>query len=146
MFGPAIEQFKQFLVANNVLAIAAGIAFGQATLQLIRSFVGDIALPSLYASVMALLRLVRMGSIADADAGLRPANFATEIVTYVLIVLTAFLLISKVFRRMVYNDDVAVALNSPPPLSPPPLSPLPSAPAADALEGFVVASNVVRWM
>jgi large-conductance mechanosensitive channel len=97
------DEFKHFLVANNVLAIAAGIAFGQATLQMIRSFVADVMLPLVYLAVLAAYRALRPCALPKwkNTVHVRPSNFAAEVVTYVLIVASAFVLINNIFRGLI---------------------------------------------
>lgn len=132
----SLDRFKQFLVENNVLAIAAGIAFGQATLQLIKSFVGDIALPAVYALFWWTYRTVTRTRACDADgAGAavpKLGSFATEVLTYFLILTTAFFLIDRVFRSIILQA---------PPKSMPPTAP--AAPAAKSAEESVHAADAV---
>lgn len=114
----SLDRFKQFLVENNVLAIAAGIAFGQATLQLIKSFVGDVALPVVYALFWWTYRTVTRTPASDADGGgaavPKPGSFATEVLTYILILTTAFFLIDRVFRSIILKAPLNAATPPPP--------------------------------
>jgi large-conductance mechanosensitive channel len=108
--------YADFLIANNVLVMAAGISFGQATLQLLKSFVADMLMPLIYMALVGIPGVAAMqmgggGKKGAAASGflatvlahkeLRFANFIAEVITYVLILLTAYLLITYVFKRYV---------------------------------------------
>ena len=97
----SFEEFKRFLVDNNVLAIAAGLAFGQATLQLIKSFVADVVLPLVYTVAVGTFRLARPCALPSFESGARPSNFAAEVITYILIIMSAFVLINNIFQDII---------------------------------------------
>lgn len=104
----SFNDFKQFLVANNVLAIAAGLAFGQATLQLIKSFVADIMLPSAYLAVVTAIRVAHPLAFPTFENKLHPTAFLGESITYLAIVASAFFLINNIFKDFVLDGEVSV--------------------------------------
>ena len=150
--------YRDFLISNNVLTTAAGISFGQATLQLIKSFVADMLMPLIYMAFLGLGGMATKASVWRGSGGgkgkgkgkgkgeagtaatagfltsvlvhkeLRFANFIAEVITYVLILLTAYILITYVFRR--YVGKAATSANT-------------SAPAAPKDTGSAAAASVV---
>lgn len=94
------DAFKRFLVDNNVLQVAAAMTFGVATVAFIKAFVGDFFLPIVY---LILTRMLQVRSkILDSllrNKELHFSNFAAELITYILILVTGFMLIQYVFRR-----------------------------------------------
>lgn len=104
----SISSYGNFLAANNVLTTAAGITFGQATLQFLKSFVADLVMPLIY---MACLRVAKqqqqMGGGGKARhptsflssvlvrRDMQFANFIAELITYVFILAMAYVLISQ---------------------------------------------------
>jgi large-conductance mechanosensitive channel len=95
------DDFKTYLVDNNVLQVASAMTFGVATVAFVKAFVADFMLPLIY---MVITRMFRLRSSNVLDALLRNkemqfSNFAAELVTYVMILISCFLLIQYVFRR-----------------------------------------------
>lgn len=151
----SLSGYRDFLISNNVLTTAAGISFGQATLQLIKSFVADMLMPVIYMACLSIKGLASKatswnggggggggggkgrnknnhkshhhppktgegdGTAAAAATGflttvlvhkeLRFANFIAEVITYILILLTAYIFITYVFRRYVAKPAPAPA-------------------------------------
>jgi large-conductance mechanosensitive channel len=94
------SDFKQFLVDNNVLQVASAMTFGLATVAFIKAFVADFLMPLAYLLLTRLLR-VRSGllDVLLRNKEVQFANFAAELVSYVMILVSCFLLIQYVFRR-----------------------------------------------
>ena len=144
-------SYSDFLIRNNVLTVAAGITFGQATLQLIKSFVADMLMPAVYLALLALKGAVaphpnasraQSGGgrargmprgrgrgrgrgtgtgtgtgtkAATVDGGgflssvlvhkeLQFANFIAEVISYILVLLTAYLLINYLHHYMTSQE------------------------------------------
>ena len=107
------NDFKAYLVDNNVLQVASAMTFGVATVAFVKAFVADFMLPLIYMVITKLFRL-RSSKVLDTllrNKEMQFSNFGAELVTYVMILISCFLLIQYVFRRYL---GVAVKNKVPP--------------------------------
>ena len=92
------NDFKSFLINNNVLTVMAAVTIAFSTGTMIRSLVIDIILPSFYS-----LLISRVGVLDNAFAPISKLNldsFIKEIVTWIFVIIFTFILIEYVIRRM----------------------------------------------
>ncbi len=66
--------YRDFMVRNNVVTVAAAITFGQATLQLIKSFVADMLMPAVYLVCLAVKNALGDRHAAAATSGGAPGR------------------------------------------------------------------------
>lgn len=100
------SSFTKFVADNGILAASAGITIGFATATFVKSFVADVIMPIIF------LIIVSMNKKASSFLGkflsstdLRFANFVSELITWVFIILTAFLVIEVIRRSMHSNQQ-----------------------------------------
>ncbi len=156
-----LSEYKDFLLENKVLTTAAGITFGQASLQLIKSFVADLVLPFIYMLISSITALVgkgysntlssqRGGGKVAAVAVPKPgflakvlvhkeimfANFLAEVVTYILMLISAYFFITYLFRSYFLN-------NATKPSAPPAGSAAPPTDSADEQQQQEQSANII---
>ena len=68
------SAYRDFMVRNNVVTVAAAITFGQATLQLIKSFVADMLMPAVYLVCLAVKDALGGRQAAAALSGGAPVR------------------------------------------------------------------------
>ena len=137
----SLTDYKAFLIENHVLTTAAGITFGQASLQLIKSFVADLMLPLVYMLCSVVVRVVnvtRGATVVVVGGGgrkgartppvllvpatatpvsgggflakvllqkeLKFSNFIAELITFTLVIVTAYLFITYLFRSYILQN------------------------------------------
>ena len=72
------SAYRDFMVRNNVVTVAAAITFGQATLQLIKSFVADMLMPAVYLVCLAVKDALGGRQAAAALSGGAPVRAKAE--------------------------------------------------------------------
>lgn len=102
------QNFKEFIVKNGVVSTAAAITIGFATATLVKSIVSDVIMPVIFLLlVRGVGRLNRNvgGFFAQflATKHFRFTNFVSEAITWVLIVMAAFLVLDLVVRKTLGN-------------------------------------------
>lgn len=112
------SSFKEFMVKNGILATAASITIGFATATFVKSFVADVVMP------LVFLILVGGTSRISKDTGnffsrflaskeFRFTNFASEMITWVLIILSAYLVLEMVRKYLKYQNVSAPIQSNP---------------------------------
>jgi large-conductance mechanosensitive channel len=113
MWDQTVQDFKGFILKNNVLLVASAMTFGQATVALVKAFVADFMLPIVY--MAAAFVTSRFGGNTDgafftrmlANKEFRFENFVAEIITFVLIIGVVFAFITYVMRKLVPEHSSA---------------------------------------
>lgn len=100
-----MSSFKEFITNNGIIATTAGITIGFATASFIKSFVADVILP-----IVFLLLVKGTGKVSSSTSSFFSkflsnkefmfTNFVSELITWVLIILTAWLILELVFKYM----------------------------------------------
>lgn len=140
------SSFKDFMVKNGIVATAASITIGFATATFVKSFVADVVMPLIF------LLIVGGASRISKDTGnffsrflaskeFRFTNFISEIVTWVLIIVSAYLVLEMVRRYLADSAAVAPAVQSNP-FAPPP-QPVIVAPPKQAVVPVVSSAPVL---
>lgn len=104
-----MSDFKSFLINNGVISVTAGITMGIATATFVKSFVADIILPVIF------LVLVKGSSTVSKDASgffskflskkdFLFVNFISELITWVLIVMTALIILKVVYNHYIMQQ------------------------------------------
>lgn len=103
-----MSDFKSFIVNNGVLSTTAGITIGFATASFVKSLVADVILPVIF------MVLVKGSSVVSKGAGgffgkflankeFLFANFVSEMITWILIVLFAFLVLEAIYKHYIQS-------------------------------------------
>lgn len=91
-----MSGFAEFVTNNGILAATAGITIGFATATFIKSFVSDVVLPVIFLVIFSISKKTG-GFVAKflASKEFRFTNFVSEFITWILILLTAYLIIDQ---------------------------------------------------
>ena len=105
------DNFKTFLTNNGIIATTAGITIGFATATFVKSFVADVILPLIF---MVLVK--GTGKVSSTTSGFFAkflnnkeflfVNFASELVTWVVIVLVAWLVLELVYKYVIQQQPL----------------------------------------
>lgn len=97
-----MANFAEFVTSNGILAATAGITIGFATATFIKSFVSDVILPVIFLVILAINRKTG-GFVAKflASKEFRFTNFISEFITWILILLTAYLIIEQTRKYLI---------------------------------------------
>lgn len=142
------SNFKEFIVKNGVVSTAASITIGFASATFIKSFVADVIMPLVFIVIVGGLKHVnketsRFFSQFLSSKELRFTNFASELVTWVLIIVAAFLVLDLVVRKTLGKHPNA--------LPPPVFAVQPTMPTKvheeykGSLSGTSLATDFARW-
>lgn len=106
-----MSSFKSFIVDNGVLSTTAGITIGFATATFVKSFVADVILPIIF-----LIMVKATGKVSKDTSGFFSrflskkefmfTNFISETITWLLIVLVAFLVLDAVYVHYIKNKPI----------------------------------------
>jgi len=101
-------NFSKFVADNGILAASAGITIGFATATFVKSFVADVIIPVIFLAVLAVNKNAS-GFVGKflASTNLRFTNFVSELITWILIVITVFLVIN-VIRKQLQTSETTV--------------------------------------
>ena len=104
-----MSSFKDFITNNGIIATTAGITIGFATATFVKSFVADVVLP-----VFFLLLVKGTGKVSSSTSGFFSkflsnkeflfTNFISEFVTWILVVLAAWLILDLAYKYLVSKD------------------------------------------
>jgi large-conductance mechanosensitive channel len=104
-----MSSFKDFITNNGILATTAGITIGFATASFVKSFVADVILPIIF-----LMLVKGTGKVSTTTSSFFGkflsnkefmfANFMSELVTWISIVLIAWLVLSIVHKYIVSKE------------------------------------------
>ena len=132
--GPSASDLRDFLTKNNIVLTAAAITIGIASASFIKSFVGNVLMPSVYFVIgKIILQNVNnklyesvtdiFGDKAEFDFD----SFIKELLTWIFIVIGAYLIMDYFIRRwlLAKPDDspkvlIAHPVSPAPAYSPPP--------------------------
>lgn len=97
-----MSSFVDFISDNGILATSAGITIGFATATFIKSFVADVVIPVI---VLVVYKFNSNGGKfvgrLVANKELHFANFVSEMITWVLIIVASFFIIDAIRTRLV---------------------------------------------
>lgn len=98
------QSFVEFMIKNNVVATTAGITIGFATATFVKSFVSDVIMPLLFllivggSSKLSAKTSSFFGQFLH-DKEFRFTNFVSELVTWIVIIVCAYLIIDLVVLK-----------------------------------------------
>ena len=105
------SSFKEFVTQNGIISTTAGITIGFATASFVKSLVADIIMP-----VIFLVMVKATGKVSTSTSSFFGkflsnkeflfTNFVSELITWVVIVLTAWLVLDLVYKYVVSKDAI----------------------------------------
>ena len=105
------SSFRDFITQNGIISTTAGITIGFATASFVKSFVADIIMPIIF-----LILVKATGKVSSTTSGFFAkflsnkeflfTNFVSELITWVVIVLTAWLVLDLVYRYVIMQDKI----------------------------------------
>ena len=113
------KEFKEFIKRGNVLDMAVGIIIGAAFGTVVKSLVDDIIMPPIgrllggvdFANLFITLGPGDYASLAEAqEAGAATINyglFINNIITFVIVAFSVFLLVRSVQRMQAREEEAA---------------------------------------
>ena len=147
-----VNDFKSFLVSNNIIGIAAAMTIGIASAGFIKSFVSSVLMPAVYLVIGKIIlqnvnsKLYKgVANIFGDKAEFDFDTFVKELLTWVFIIIGAYLIMDFVVRRWLLASPKLAPAHAPVPfhLSPTPILPTFVAPAhAPAIPTVYTASAV----
>ena len=107
------SSFTKFIADNGILATSAGITIGFATATFIKSFIADVIMPLIFLAIFSLSKKTGgfVGSFL-ASKELRFTNFVSELITWLFIILAAYIII-ELIRRSIRNSVSSSAPKNP---------------------------------
>lgn len=99
------HSFKDFIVKNGVVSTTAGITIGFATVTFVKSLVADVVMPLIFMVIVGGLKSIDKDSSKFfsqflANKEFRFTNFVSELITWILIIVSAFVCIMLIVRTM----------------------------------------------
>jgi large-conductance mechanosensitive channel len=106
------SSFKDFIVKNGVVSTAASITIGFATATFVKSFVADVIMPVIFLIIVSGVSHVNKGTSKFfsqflANKEFHFTNFVSELVTWIMIILAAFLILDLVVRKTLAKSFVS---------------------------------------
>ena len=101
-----MQNFKKFLMDNNIIATTAGVLIGYSAWDFIQSFVGDLILPGFYFLIIG--RFVKndfVSSIFEPVNRLNLPKFFTRLISFSVVLVFTFLFIQYIIKNWL-NDNV----------------------------------------
>lgn len=113
-----MSSFKEFITNNGIIATTAGITIGFATASFVKSFVADVVLPIVFLLLVKGTGKVSSGTSTFFSKFLSNkefmfTNFISELITWVLIVLSAWLILELVFKYINSTGAPSIKFSNP---------------------------------
>ena len=106
------SEFKQFINENNIVGTAAGVAVAYAGTDVIKSFVGDIVVPSIIFLFLSF-NIPWISNILPGKADFNGINFVKQIINFIFTLVLTFLFIKITFEQLLgINKKKDVNTNS----------------------------------
>jgi len=105
------DSFKDFIVKNGIIATTAGITIGFATSTFVKSFVSDIIMPTIFTILVKSIGKKTFFAEYLQSKNFRLTNFISELVTWVLVVLAAWLVLGIAYKYFSSMKVSVVATN-----------------------------------
>ena len=112
-----MQNFKKFLLDNNIIATTSGVLIGYSAWDFIQSFVGDLILPGIYFLIIA--RFVKndfVSSIFEPVNRLNLPKFFTRLISFTVVIIFTFLFIQHIIKN--WLNDTTKKDNSPTTIQP----------------------------
>lgn len=105
------QNFKKFLIDNNIIATTAGVLIAYSAWDFIQSFVGDLVLPGIY--FLIIDRFISNGFVSSVFEPVNKLNlpkFITRLISFSIVIIFTFLFIQFVIKNWVNKDDTKIPL------------------------------------
>lgn len=94
------QNFKKFLIDNNVISTTVGVLIAYSAWNFIQSFVGDLTLPAIYyLFVGSFIKNEFVSSIFEPVKKLNLPKFFTELLSFLLIIIFTYLSIQYIIKN-----------------------------------------------
>jgi large-conductance mechanosensitive channel len=98
------NSFKDFIMQNGIIPVAASITIGFATATFVKSFVSDLFMPAIFMVIANSIGRMSPAMSTFVTKFLSAKqfgfmHFVSELITWILIVLAAFLILDLVVRK-----------------------------------------------
>jgi large-conductance mechanosensitive channel len=105
------QNFKKFLIDNNIIATTAGVLIAYSAWDFIQSFVGDLVLPGVY--FLIIDRFISNGFVSSVFEPVNKLNlpkFITRLISFSIVIIFTFLFIQFVIKNWVNKNDMQIPL------------------------------------
>jgi large-conductance mechanosensitive channel len=105
-----LQNFKKFLLDNNIIATTAGVLIAYSAWDFIQSFVGDLVLPGIF--FLFIQRFITNGFVSSVFEPVNRLNlpkFIARLISFTVVILFTFLFIQYVIKNWLTDK----ALSSP---------------------------------
>jgi len=105
------QNFKKFLIDNNIIATTAGVLIAYSAWDFIQSFVGDLVLPGVY--FLIIDRFISNGFVSSVFEPVNKLNlpkFITRLISFSIVIIFTFLFIQFVIKNWVNKNDTQIPL------------------------------------
>lgn len=93
-----IKEFKDFAVKGNVIDLAVGVVIGGAFNSIIKSLVDDVITPAILTPALKAANLSDLAQLTVPGTAIKYGNFISQIISFIIIAFTLFLVIKGVNR------------------------------------------------
>lgn len=104
------NEFKSFIIDNNILTSMAAVTIAFSTGIMVRSFVGDILLPSIYGLFVSRFAVAN-GAFAPISK-LNLDNFLKELVSFIFVVIIVYVIVYYVFKKWLLRIENKASSNA----------------------------------
>jgi large-conductance mechanosensitive channel len=107
-----LQNFKKFLIDNNIIATTAGVLIAYSAWDFIQSFVGDLVLPGIY--FLIIDRFISNGFVSSVFEPVNKLNlpkFFTRLISFSIVIIFTFLFIQFVIKHWITQDNNNIQSN-----------------------------------
>jgi large-conductance mechanosensitive channel len=105
-----MQNFKKFLLDNNIIATTAGVLIAYSAWDFIQSFVGDLALPGIY--FLFIQRFISndfVSSVFEPVNRLNLPKFITRSSSFAIVIIFTFLVIQYIIKNWLTDATMTAA-------------------------------------
>jgi len=105
------QNFKSFLIDNNIIATTTGVLIAYSAWDFIQSFVGDLVLPGIYFLVIG--RFISNGFVSSVFEPVNKLNipkFITRLISFSIVIIFTFLFIQFVIKNWINQNNTKIPL------------------------------------
>ncbi|OFY86353.1 MAG: mechanosensitive ion channel protein MscL [Bacteroidetes bacterium RIFCSPLOWO2_12_FULL_35_15] len=103
-----ISEFKAFALRGNIVDLAVAVVIGGAFGKIVSSLVDDIITPAILTPALKAAHLADLGQLVIPDTAIKYGNFIAQIISFVLVAFTLFIVI-KAINTAKKKEDAAAA-------------------------------------
>ena len=101
-----VNEFKDFILRGNVLDMAVGIIIGAAFNKIVNSLVNDIIMPPI-GYLLGKVNFTDLKAHLGNDVTINYGNFIQEVINFMIIALSVFVIIKAVTRMANFRENIA---------------------------------------